>query len=131
MPIAENSLANLQPAWNSKTVPRNTTRRSRDTDRTFRLARKGCPDAMLYTLDVLRDTEQHVRYRLKAAEIVLEVGMPKNGSTQVTIGEGGALLRIEIVDPQKIDSSVGGAVRANGHGVAEPVQISFSEDDNA
>lgn len=92
-------LANLRP-WNSKTAPRNTTRRSRDVDKAIALARKGCPKAMRYALQILDDPEESTRYRLKAAEIILATGLPKNPELALALAGGGVeWLELRFVAP--------------------------------
>jgi hypothetical protein len=84
-------LANLKPAWEPGAAPKGG-RRSRDIDRTLRIARKGCPEAMLYAVQVLKDVEEGTRYRLKAAEIILGIGLPKDldAALAQTLGKDGA-----------------------------------------
>jgi hypothetical protein len=85
--ISPDSLANLKPFQPGNT--KGGSRRSRDIDRTLRIARKGCPEAMLYAIQVLKDVEESTRYRLKAAEIILGTGLPKDldAALAQTLGE--------------------------------------------
>lgn len=100
--ISQNSLANLRP-WRRGNAPKGSSaRHSNDINKTLRIARKGCPEAMLYALQVLKDPEESTRYRLKAAEIILATGMPKNPEAlaQIAVGGGGPeWLELRFVEP--------------------------------
>jgi len=55
-----------------------TSRRSRDTDRALRLARRHSPQTILLTVECMRDPTASWSDRLKAVHIVLQVGLPKD-----------------------------------------------------
>jgi hypothetical protein len=82
-------LANLRP-YKPGEAPKGG-RRSRDIDAALRLARKGCCDAVAYALQVLHDPAEAPRYRLKAAEILLQTGLPSNldGALERLFGQVG------------------------------------------
>lgn len=56
---------------------------------------------MRYALQVLNDPEESTRYRLKAAEIVLDAGMPKNQEAlALAVGSDGIeFLELRFVAP--------------------------------
>ena len=73
-------------------------RRSRDVDKALRLARKHAPEAILFAAGVLNDATEDIRYRLKAAEIILAAGLPKDPDTiNKALGESGGLRYLEVV----------------------------------
>ena len=87
--------ANLRPPFkHGNTAPR----RSRDVDRAIRLARKHAPEAILFAAGVLNDATEDMRYRLKAAEIILRAGRPKDpDAINKALGESGGLRYLEFV----------------------------------
>jgi hypothetical protein len=115
--ISPNSLANLKPFEPGNT--KGGSRRSRDIDRTLRIARKGCPEAMIYAIQVLKDVEESTRYRLKAAEIILGTGLPKDRDAALaqTLGAEGIDVRFHWPE--------GHEPVTNGH--APVARISFIE----
>jgi hypothetical protein len=97
MPVSEASLANLRPAWKRGDAPK-AGRRSRDVDKALRLARKHTPDAILFAVGVLNDATEDTRYRLKAAEIILAAGLPKDpDAINKALGESDGLRYLEVV----------------------------------
>jgi hypothetical protein len=111
-------LANLRPPWTPAAAPKHG-RRSRDVDRTLRIARKGCPEAMLYALQVLKDAEESTRYRLKAAEIILGTGLPKDLDAALAQTLGADVIDVRFHWPE------GHEPVTNGH--APVARISFIE----
>ena len=89
------NVANLKPPWK----PGNTApRRSRHVDKALRLARKHAPEAILFAAGVLNDATEDIRYRLKAAEIILAAGLPKDpDAINKALGESGGLRYLEVV----------------------------------
>jgi hypothetical protein len=76
-------LATLKPWQPGNTAPR----RSNDVDRALRYARKMAPEALILCAKVLQDASIEERVRLKAAEIILLHGMPKDASRRDLTGE--------------------------------------------
>lgn len=87
--ISANSLANLR-SYKPGEAPKGG-RRSRDIDQALRMARKGCPDAVAYALEVLHNPAESTRHRLKAVEILLQTGLPSNldGALERLFGQVG------------------------------------------
>jgi hypothetical protein len=115
--ISENSLANLKPFEPGNT--KGGSRRSRDIDQALRMARKGCRDAVAYALEVLHDPGEAPRYRLKAAEILLQTGLPSNldGALERLFGEVGEPLArrfMEVVFIRPGDPAVDAKPNGNG-----------------
>lgn len=139
MPNPNGHVATLQPAWASGTAPK-AGRRSRDVDRALRMARKLSPDGIAYCGSVLNDPEEHVRYRLKAAEIILAAGLPKGADaiTRFLGDDDAALLRIEFVDTAGDAATVTierSATKTkaivNGHDAGDGTfSVSFGDDDD-
>lgn len=116
--ISETSLANLTPFQPGNTAGTGANRRSRYVDRTLTMARKGCPKAMKLALDLIDDEEASMRYRLKAAEIVLEAGLPRDLDKALDTMLGGrTLMRIEFIRPG--DNATDVDAKPNGHGTFE------------
>jgi hypothetical protein len=110
-------LANLRP-YKPGEAPKGG-RHSRDIDRALRMARKGCPDAVAYALEVLRNPAEGTRHRLKAVEILLQTGLPSNldGALERLFGQVGEplaprLLTVVFIRPG--DTAVD--ARPNGKG---------------
>ena len=126
-----NAIANLRPFGPGETSER---RRSRDVERALRMARKLSAVGIAYCGSVLNDADEHVRYRLKAAEIILAAGLPK-GADAITrfLGDGASLLRIEFVDTAgdaatvTVERSAAKTI-TNGHDDDEPLHLSFDDD---
>jgi hypothetical protein len=93
-----NNPANLQPAWGKGT---RLSRRSGHVDKALRAARKLTPKAITFCARVLDDEDLDIRYRIKAAEIILLHGMPKGDAHRRHLEaiEGSAVnsLRVEFV----------------------------------
>jgi hypothetical protein len=87
-------LANLKPAWPKGHKP-NTTRRSRDVDKTLCILRKAAPEAADLLASIMRDPKQPTKYRLEAAVIILKYSMPKNAA-EIIFGTGTAEPRLEV-----------------------------------
>jgi hypothetical protein len=89
------NVANLKPPWK----PGNSApRRSGDVDKALRLARKHTPEAILFAAAVLNDATEDMRYRLKAAEIILRAGLPKDpDAINRALGESDGLRYLEVV----------------------------------
>ena len=120
--ISETSLANLRPWTPGQAPDGNAARKSRHVERTLSMARKGCPKAMQLALDLIDDEEASMRYRLKAAEIVLEAGLPRDLDKALdTMFGGRTLMRVEFIRP-----GVTAEATPNGYGTFE---VSFAPSD--
>lgn len=74
-------------------------RRSKAVDRALTKARGLTPEGIDYCAAVMRDPSEDTRLRLRAAEIILHHGLPREGaaSRRDIIGEGIQSLRVEFV----------------------------------
>jgi len=106
--------ANLRPPFKrGNTAPR----RSGDVDRAIRLARKHSPEAIQTAIKCMRDPTASWSDRLKAVQVVVHVGLPKDpAAIDRALGEnrGPDFLRIQFVSP---DGSISDTPNFDG---AEP-----------
>src|SRR5690349_368634 len=86
------NIATIKPFQPGNRAPR----RSRHTDRAIRLFRALTPEAAEYAAKVLRDEAEDTRHRIKAAEIILQHGMPKGDAHNRAL-EGISSLKVEFV----------------------------------
>lgn len=76
MPVQAASLANLGPPFDGTKAHG----LSKHIQQTLAMARKLCPQAMRMCGVVMLDEDQPIAARLKAAEIIMEKGMPRSGA---------------------------------------------------
>ncbi len=74
-------LANLKPWRRGNSAPR----RSNDVDRALRYARKMAPEALVFCAGLMQDASVDERTRLRAAEVIISVGMPRGDAAQALI----------------------------------------------
>jgi hypothetical protein len=101
-------LANLRPFKPGNRAPR----RSADVDRAIRLARKHSLEAILLAVECMRDAEAAWPERLKAVQLILNAGLPKDpDATDRALDEnrGFDFLEIRFVSP---DGSTNDTLRA-------------------
>jgi hypothetical protein len=119
MPNPNGHITTLKPPWTPGHAPK-AGRRSRDVEKTLKLARKHCPEAMAYAISVLRDPAESVRWRMKAAELILSSGMPKDpAAVEKFFGDSGgtAFIEVRFVAPGERSEPVDGVeARPNGNG---------------
>jgi hypothetical protein len=90
-------LANLRPAWKRGDAPK-AGRRSLDVDRAIRIARKHSPEAISFAVECMRDAGAAWSERLKAVQIVLAAGLPKDpDAINKALGESDGPRYLEIV----------------------------------
>lgn len=113
-------LANLRPPWEPGTQPKPG---ARYIERMINRGNQYAPQAIAIIGRVMKDEEQPMSLRLRAAEYIVDKTWPKPaaGSGEVTIGgvEGADWLDVRFHFP-------GSDTKPNGH--AETVRVSFDSD---
>lgn len=122
-----NSLANLQPPFEPGNQP---LRYSAAVMRAITKCRKVAPEMVDTAIQMVRDLEIPPAVRVKCIELILDRAMPDKDSAtaQITLGQSKALLRIEIVDPERGETQT---ITIRPEEAPKPVQLSFAENGHA
>jgi hypothetical protein len=111
-----NAVANLTPFRRGFSP----NRRSRDVERCLKLARRHCPEAVLLLIECMRDAEASWPERIKAAQGVLNAGLPKDpAALEKFFGDSGgtAFIEVRFVAPGERSEPVDAVeARPNGNG---------------
>lgn len=95
-------LANLRP-YTSENGPKGpSARHSGHVDRAIRFIRKCTPETAEFVVSVMRDPEQPIMARLRAAELILNRTIPtKDGAAMITLaGERVTSIELNIVSSE-------------------------------
>lgn len=135
MPVAAASLANLKEPWKPGVSNRG---RNRDLLRAIKISRNLSPPAMLYLGRVLNDESLDHEVRIRAAQTILQYGMPKQGqqfAPGYDDGSGIGVLRVEFVTPEKpvtIEAKQSASNGSGAAGIRAPVfEVDFVDTDNS
>ena|SRR5215469_5451990 len=94
-------VANRKPFTPGNTAPR----RSGDVNKAITLARKHSPEAIQTAIECMRDDEAIWSERLKAAQLVLNAGLPKDSdAVEKFFGDSGdtAFIEVRFVKPGEV-----------------------------
>lgn len=95
---SDREISNLKPPWKPGENP--GTRISNDAAKAVRLARRYCPEAIVYAAEVMADTSESTTLRLKAADLILTHGMPRGDNSRYMGEETIGAITLNLVMPK-------------------------------